>query len=204
MNEIPIDDLQIKEYDGNYDNEAKILCFLMYNLKEVYSVIADYFLYPENKDIYAGIKLTKEKNLELDVQTLVTLIHSNLNPSTQVTYEKVTRIYKGFNEFRNIQFCIQLLKDDYIKSVTTKKLFREVVNIVSNRTMLNIDKLLTTSQSIVNNLTNIKENSDDILMTADVFSKKYLETNDVSKSIVFANKVASVVIQEKGVSVYTE
>ena len=36
------------------------------------------------------------------------------------------------------------------------------------------------------------------------FTKKYLETNDVSKSIVFANKVASVVIQEKGVSVYTE
>ena len=35
-------------------------------------------------------------------------------------------------------------------------------------------------------------------------TKEYLETNDVSKSIVFANKVASVVIQEKGVSVYTE
>ena len=32
--------------------------------------------------------------------------------------------------------------------------------------------------------------------------KEYLETNDVSKSIVFANKVASVVIQKKGVAVY--
>ena len=34
------------------------------------------------------------------------------------------------------------------------------------------------------------------------FTKEYLETNDVSKSIVFANKVASVVIQKKGVAVY--
>lgn len=36
------------------------------------------------------------------------------------------------------------------------------------------------------------------------FTKKYLETNDVSASILFANKAASVVIQQKGVSVYTE
>lgn len=36
------------------------------------------------------------------------------------------------------------------------------------------------------------------------FTKKYLETNDVSNSILFANKVASVVIQKKGVSIYTE
>lgn len=36
------------------------------------------------------------------------------------------------------------------------------------------------------------------------FTKKYLETSDVSNSILFANKVASVVIQKKGVSIYTE
>jgi replicative DNA helicase len=176
MNEIPIDDIHIQEYQGNFDNEAKILCYFMYNLQEVYSVNADYFLYSENRDVYAGIRLIKERSLEFDVQTIVTLIISDINSSTQITYEKINRIYKGFNEFRNIQFCIQLLKDDYVKSVTTKKLFREVVNIVSNRTILNIDKLLTTSQSIVNTLTNIKENSDDILMTSEVFSKRYLET----------------------------
>lgn len=34
------------------------------------------------------------------------------------------------------------------------------------------------------------------------FTKKYLETNDVSTSIIFANKAASVVIQKKGVAVY--
>jgi len=176
MNNIPIDDLQIKEYEGNHDNEIKILSFFMHNLKEVYSVMTDYFLFPENKDMYLGIKLLKERNLEFDVQTLVTLINSEINQSTSVTYEKVNKIYTGFQEFRNINFCIQLLKDDYVKAVTTKKLFREVVNIVSNRTILNIEKLLTTSQSIVNTLTNIKENSDDVLMTSEVFSKKYLET----------------------------
>lgn len=36
------------------------------------------------------------------------------------------------------------------------------------------------------------------------FTKKYLETNDINQSILFANKVASVVIQKKGVSVYTD
>lgn len=34
------------------------------------------------------------------------------------------------------------------------------------------------------------------------FTKTYLETNDVNKSIVFANKAASVVIQKKGVGIY--
>lgn len=34
------------------------------------------------------------------------------------------------------------------------------------------------------------------------FTKEYLETNDVSKSIVFANKAASIVIQQKGVVIY--
>jgi KaiC/GvpD/RAD55 family RecA-like ATPase len=173
---VPIDDISVKEYEGNNDNELKILSFFMSNIKEVYSVTSDYFLFPENKDIYLGIKLLKEKNLEFDVQTLLTVIVSDINSATQVTYDKINKIYNGFNEYRNMNFCIQMLKDDYVKSVTTKKLFREVVNIVSNRTILNIDKLLTTSQTIVNTLTNIKENSDDVLMTSDVFSKKYLET----------------------------
>jgi archaellum biogenesis ATPase FlaH len=74
-----------------------------------------------------------------------------------------------------MSFCIQLLKDDYVKAVTTKKLFREVVNTISNRTMLNLDKLLTNCQSIVNTLTNVKENSDEVLLTSDVFSEMYLK-----------------------------
>jgi bifunctional ADP-heptose synthase (sugar kinase/adenylyltransferase) len=36
------------------------------------------------------------------------------------------------------------------------------------------------------------------------FTKKYLETTDISQSILFANTVASVVIQKKGVGIYTE
>jgi D-glycero-beta-D-manno-heptose-7-phosphate kinase len=34
------------------------------------------------------------------------------------------------------------------------------------------------------------------------FTKEYIESGDIDKSIVFANKAASVVIQKKGVSVY--
>jgi D-beta-D-heptose 7-phosphate kinase/D-beta-D-heptose 1-phosphate adenosyltransferase len=34
------------------------------------------------------------------------------------------------------------------------------------------------------------------------FTKEYIESGDVSKSIVFANKAASVVIQKKGVGIY--
>jgi replicative DNA helicase len=147
----------------------------MYNLPQVYSVTAEYFLIPENREIYSGIRLIKDKSLDFDVQTLITLIHSNINDKSHVSYEKVSKIYKSFPEFRNIQFCIQLLKDDYVKYITSKKLFREVVNIVSNKTMLNINKLLTASQEIVNTLTNIKENSDDILLTSEMFSQKYLE-----------------------------
>jgi D-beta-D-heptose 7-phosphate kinase/D-beta-D-heptose 1-phosphate adenosyltransferase len=36
------------------------------------------------------------------------------------------------------------------------------------------------------------------------FTKEYISTNDVSHSIVYANKVASVVIQKKGIGIYTE
>jgi bifunctional ADP-heptose synthase (sugar kinase/adenylyltransferase) len=36
------------------------------------------------------------------------------------------------------------------------------------------------------------------------FTKEYISTNDVSQSIVYANKVASVVIQKKGIGIYTE
>jgi bifunctional ADP-heptose synthase (sugar kinase/adenylyltransferase) len=36
------------------------------------------------------------------------------------------------------------------------------------------------------------------------FTKKYIETKDVSESIVFANKAAGKVIQQRGVTVYTE
>ena len=41
--------------------------------------------------------------------------------------------------------------------------------------MLNLDKLLTNCQSIVNTLTNVKENSDEVLLTSDVFSEMYLK-----------------------------
>jgi sugar/nucleoside kinase (ribokinase family) len=34
------------------------------------------------------------------------------------------------------------------------------------------------------------------------FTKEYIESGDIDKSIVFANKAASVVIQKKGVGVY--
>ena len=33
------------------------------------------------------------------------------------------------------------------------------------------------------------------------FTLKYLETNDVSKSIIFANKMASIVVSKRGVSI---
>jgi bifunctional ADP-heptose synthase (sugar kinase/adenylyltransferase) len=36
------------------------------------------------------------------------------------------------------------------------------------------------------------------------FTKKYIETNDVSQSILFANHTAGKVIKERGVTVYTE
>jgi bifunctional ADP-heptose synthase (sugar kinase/adenylyltransferase) len=36
------------------------------------------------------------------------------------------------------------------------------------------------------------------------FTKEYIESGDVSKSIVFANKAAANVIQKKGVTIYTE
>ena len=32
------------------------------------------------------------------------------------------------------------------------------------------------------------------------FTLKYLETNDVSESIIFANKMASIVVSKRGVS----
>lgn len=175
MNNIPIDDLTIKEYEGNYDNELKIISFLIKNPSQLYGIIPEYFIYPDTKDIYTGLKLLKEKDLEFDVQTVVTLIKSEINNNTIVTYEKLHKINTAFHEYRNMPFSFQLLKDDYIKVTTSKTLFREVLNTVSNRTTLNVDKLLTTCQTIVNTLTNIKENSDNVLLTSDLFSEMYLK-----------------------------
>lgn len=175
MNNIPIDDLNIKEYEGNYDNELKIISFLMKNPIQVYNFISEYFMYPDTKDLYNGIRTLKEKNLDIDNQTLVTVIKSEINPRTLVSYEKVQKIDLAFTEFRNMPFSIQLLKDDYIKVTTSKTLFREVLNTVSNRTTLNVDKLLSTCQAIVNNLTNLKDNSENVLLTSDLFSEMYLK-----------------------------
>lgn len=83
--------------------------------------------------------------------------------------------------------------------------------IINNNKLWLINKLLVTLDkdgTIHNGINYPAEKVDvvDICGAGDTFiagfTKTYLETNDVSKSIVFANLVASEVIQHKGVSIY--
>lgn len=153
----------------NLENELYILSYYLNNFSLVNNFQKEYFQDEKIKKIISVLEYFKENHLKFSIESL--FVYSS-KKNIETSLEELQNIKDSFQDFSNIQYHIEELKNDYRKQVTSKELLIELTSKVNSAGFIEVKDIISSLEKIKEVL--LKSN-DNIFLDSNQLVERYLE-----------------------------
>jgi replicative DNA helicase len=161
----------------NLENETYITSHLLNDLSALKNleVNHDHFQDDFLKEVIKNYNSLKSKELSFSTNTALVehLIIESKSNGVELDFEKLSKIKQSFTDFENIDYSIDLLKNDYHKNVVAKTLMSNLISKSSSGGIVKADE-------IVEDLDKLKKllisNDTNVFLNPEELSERYYRT----------------------------
>lgn len=161
----------------NLENETYITSYLLNDLSALKNLEVNPDQFQDNflKQVLKSYSSLKGKELSFSTNTALVdhLIIESRSNGIELDFEKLSKIKESFTNFENIDYSIELLKNDYNKNVVAKTLMSNLISKTSTGGIVKAD-------DIVEELDKLKKllisNDTNVFLTSDQLSERYYQT----------------------------
>lgn len=169
------------------ENEQKLVCYFMHNPKETLGFDEKFFLHGASKAIFRGVREIAERELHFDLDTLLVLAQRDFKPTT---FELIDGIFNKFDNFQNVDFVKDTLRDDYFKFNLKTRIFKELWPKAIQADSLSVEDVRRFAESLIVDIS--ESNGTRVFLTTEELvdtHKKVIEDRDygvVQRTMGFA------------------
>lgn len=178
----------------NLENETYVVSYLLNDLDamNIIEINSDYFQDDFLKDVIRTYSSLKTKNLSFQSNKAFIdhLIIEAKTKGLELDFEKLSKIKDSFSDFENIDYSIELLKNDFQKNVVAKTLMSSLISKTSTGGLIK-------AEEIVEDLDKLRKvlisNDLNVFLTPEELVDRYYQTlmdrEDISKKKSIGFKV---------------
>ena len=161
----------------NLENETYITSYLLNDLTALKNIDIDHEHFQDDflKDVvktYRSLK-TKDLSFQSNKAFIDHLIIEAKTKGSELDFEKLSKIKNSFSDFENIDYSIELLKNDYHKNVVAKTLMSSLISKTSTGGVVKAD-------DIVQDLDKLKKllisNDTNVFLNSEQLTERYYQT----------------------------
>lgn len=161
----------------NLENETYITAYLLNDLEALKNseINPEHFQDDFLKTVIKSYNSVRDKQLEFksNKSLIDHIIIESKNLGLEIDFEKISKIKSSFSDFENIDYSVELLKNDYQKNVVAKTLMSSIISKSSSGGIIKAEEM-------INDLDKLKKvllsNDTNVFLTSEELVDRYYET----------------------------